>query len=102
MALSSFGGKHVCPNCQGLICLPCHASVQVPVALSSFGGKHMHLFLRKDAARLTEDVLTGNATGGVRGFVFVVLFVRVRVSRHGEGCGLVAAHRGRADGECRR
>ncbi|EFN52002.1 hypothetical protein CHLNCDRAFT_59065 [Chlorella variabilis] len=30
---------------------------QVPVAMSSFGGKHMHLFLRKHADRLSEDVL---------------------------------------------
>ena len=36
---------------------------QVPVALSSFSGKHMHLFLRKHADRLDEDVLTeANAT----------------------------------------
>lgn len=38
---------------------------QVPVALSAFSGKHMHLFLRKDPARMAEDVLeAGNATGG--------------------------------------
>ncbi|KAL4857496.1 UDP-glucose:glycoprotein glucosyltransferase [Chlorella vulgaris] len=29
----------------------------VPVAVSSFGGKHMHLFLRKAADRMAEDVL---------------------------------------------
>lgn len=54
-------------GCRPTHVLPCpatHCAAQVPVALSSFSGKHMHLFLRKDADRLTEDVLTGNATGG--------------------------------------
>jgi hypothetical protein len=40
-------------------------AAQVPVALSSFGGKHMHLFLRKHADRLREDVLEApDSTGG--------------------------------------
>jgi UDP-glucose:glycoprotein glucosyltransferase len=34
------------------------------VALSSFGGKHMHLFLRKHADRLREDVLQSDEDEG--------------------------------------
>ncbi|KAI3430615.1 hypothetical protein D9Q98_005207 [Chlorella vulgaris] len=44
----------------------------VPVAVSSFGGKHMHLFLRKAADRMAEDVLQAEegdegGTGGGEG-----------------------------------
>ncbi len=41
--------------------------LQVPVAISSFAGKHMHLFLRKHADRLGEDVLEADAAGEAAG-----------------------------------
>jgi hypothetical protein len=44
--------------------LPLAPRAQVPVALSSFGGKHMHLFLRKHADRLREDVLQSDEDEG--------------------------------------
>lgn len=40
---------------------------QVPVALTSFTGKHMHLFLRKHADRMEEDVLEAAGASSANG-----------------------------------
>ena len=97
-AAACFGRRHggVSPSC----CCPCGCSadrLQVPVALAGFLGKHMYLFLKKDPARLHEDVLQegeakhtyGSAVGRQLGGGLVPMRASCRKVRPTAGVGLV-------------